>query len=370
MQLEYRMPTEFVMEENCVDKNADRFAGYGKKALIVTGASSAKKTGALGDVLAALEKNGQDYALFDRAEPNPLIESVYAGVAFAKGEGVNFVIAIGGGSPMDTAKAIAVVAAQDGDIPRERLFTGPYKKPPLSMVFIPTTAGTGSEVTPYAVLTDHSVQNKATLVTVDSFPDLALLDGKYLVGMPHHIMVNTVVDAMSHSMEGMLSAKANPFTDLLAVESIRLISQCFPALKGNNLSGEQRERLLYASTLGGMVITRTGTTIVHGMGYPMTYHRDIDHGRANGLLLPAFMAFTAGTRPDRVQLVLDAFGAKDVETFAAALDELLGKREKFTLEELEMYTMASDSPRKTQNCIVPPSREDIAAIYAQALLQD
>lgn len=369
MQLEYRMPTEFVLEENCVRKNRDRMAAFGHNALIVTGASSAVKTGALDDILAALKENGQGYILFDKAEPNPSIESVYAGVAFAREEGADFVIAIGGGSPMDTAKAIAVLAAQESDVPRERLFTGPYEKLPLPMVFVPTTAGTGSEVTPYAVLTDHTIQNKSTLVTRDSFPDLALLDGKYLTNMPHHIMVNTVIDALSHSMEGMLSVKANPFTDLLAMESIHLISQCFPALKKNDLDAAQREQLLYASMLGGMVITRTGTTIVHSMGYPMTYHRDIDHGRANGLLLPAFMAFTAKTRPDRVQLLLDAFGVEDVNGFAVALDSLLGEREAFALEELEIYTVASDNPQKARNCIVAPSREDIAAIYAQALLK-
>ena len=141
MKLQYWMPSRFILEENCVRNHAGDFAGYGKKALIVTGAGSAKRTGALDDMLFALAQNGQDHAIFDRAEPNPSIESVYSGAEFARSEGVDFVVAIGGGSPMDSAKAIALLAVQD--IPKAKLFSGPYDERILPMVFVPTTAVQG-----------------------------------------------------------------------------------------------------------------------------------------------------------------------------------------------------------------------------------
>lgn len=155
---QYYMPSKILMGEDCVQTNSEAFLKMGKKALIVTGEHSAKKNGSFDDIIKVLSSNGQTWALFDKIMSNPTIESVYEGAAIARSEQVDFIIAIGGGSPMDAAKAINLLACQD--IPESELFRGQYTDEILPMVMVPTTAGTGSEVTPFAVLTDNRAQTK------------------------------------------------------------------------------------------------------------------------------------------------------------------------------------------------------------------
>ena len=216
--------------------------------MIVTGKNSARLNGSLDDIIKVLSSNGQEWALFDKIMSNPTIECVYEGAAFAKTENVDFIIAIGGGSPMDAAKAINLLACQD--IPEDKLFNGQYSEEILPMILVPTTAGTGSEVTPYAVLTNNRAQTKTSIASHILFPKVAILDAKYMENLPKEITVNTAIDALSHSIEGMLSLRANPITDSIALDSIRRISRCFESLKTGELTREQRFELLYASTCG------------------------------------------------------------------------------------------------------------------------
>lgn len=160
MNLGFYMPTKVIVGKDCVRENSDVFK-IGKKALIVTGKKSAKLSGALDDVKYALEKNNIEYVIFDKVMSNPTVECVYDGAETAMEEEVDFVIAIGGGSPMDSAKAIALLAVSD--IERKNLFDGNIGNKALPMIHIPTTAGTGSEVTPYAILTNHENRQKRVL---------------------------------------------------------------------------------------------------------------------------------------------------------------------------------------------------------------
>ena len=149
--MRFYMPTQVIMEDNCIANNSALIKSFGKKAMLVTGKSSAIKNGSQADVVKVLNENGQEYVVYNDIMTNPTVECAYEGAAFAKENKVDFVIAIGGGSPMDAAKAIALLARQD--IKKEELFAGNYTNDVLPMIFIPTTAGTGSEVTPYSILT-------------------------------------------------------------------------------------------------------------------------------------------------------------------------------------------------------------------------
>ncbi len=353
------------MGEDCVHSNSSSFLEMGKKALIVTGKHSAKRNGSFDDIIKVLNSNGQTWALFDKVMSNPTIECVYKGAAFAKSENVDFIIAIGGGSPMDAAKAISLLACQD--IPEDKLYGGQYSDEILPMVLVPTTAGTGSEVTPYAILTNDREQTKKSISSQILFPKIAILDAKYMDNLPKEIAVNTAIDALSHSIEGMLALRANSITDSIALESIRRISRCFDSLKSGKLSKTQRFELLYASTLGGMVIANTKTTAVHSLGYSLTYFHGIDHGRANGLLLGEFLKYIQKSLPERVYEILSAMGLSTVSQFIDLLDELLGEREKLTDEQIEKYVAITAKSGNVKNSPIIPSKEDLTEILKSSL---
>lgn len=220
----FYMPVKLIKGYNCVKESERVFKDIGCKAIIVCGKTSARACGALDDVLEVLKCNGQDYIIFDEIMPNPTIDIVYKGAEIAKQEAADFVIAIGGGSPMDSAKSIAVLALED--VKKENIFKGGFTKA-LPMIHIPTTAGTGSEVTPYSILTNDAVQSKMTMSSPVMFPDFALLDGKYMESLPYELTVNTAVDALSHSVEGMLSKKSTVFSDMAAKKKHRNDSSAF-----------------------------------------------------------------------------------------------------------------------------------------------
>ncbi len=366
MNLQFFMPTRIIMGEDCIVENADVLKKMGKKALIVTGSRSAKVNGSLEDVLKALNSNGQPSVIFDKVMSNPTIDCVYEGAAFAKSEDADFVIAIGGGSPMDAAKAIALLSCQE--VPREKLFSGEYEPKVLPMAFVPTTAGTGSEVTQYSILTNDEAKTKTTLAAPFLFPAVSFLDSKYMESLSKTTTINTAVDALSHSVEGFLSNRANAISDVLALESIGILAKQFDNLKNFTLTGEDRSDLLYASTLGGMVIAHTGTTAVHSMGYSLTYFKDIDHGRANGLLIAEFLKLVEKTKPERIKIMLDKMNLTDLEAFQGILEVLLGEKEKITKEELESYAAIAIKAKNITNCIITPTQDDLINIYETVFL--
>ena len=191
--IHFSLPTHVFLETDAVAHHAALFA-RGKKAMIVTGRTSAKRNGAQDDVVAALAQHQIPYVLYDAVPSNPDIETCYEGARIAKEAGADFVIAIGGGSPMDAGKAIALLAASP--LSRDQLFTGPYTAA-LPLIHIPTTSGTGSEVTPYAILSDDEAQTKRSIATPLLFPQVALLDPKYQAQLPHRTTVNTALDALT-----------------------------------------------------------------------------------------------------------------------------------------------------------------------------
>jgi len=249
MQLQFHMPTRIFFEPGCVQNHADIFKRLGRKALIVTGRTSAAASGALDDVKRALDAQGLPWAVFDQVRSNPSVASVYEGAAFARAQNADFIIGIGGGSPMDAAKAIALLARQD--IPEERLFAGGYTADVLPTVLIPTTAGTGSEVTPYAVLTNDRAETKMSIGSDHLFPAYALLDARYTLGLPRAATINTAIDALAHAVEGMLTVRANALSDAIAQESIAQIAACLPALQTDRLTLADRRALLNAPLLAG-----------------------------------------------------------------------------------------------------------------------
>lgn len=361
MKFSFYMPTNIISGENCIIQNAETFKGFGSKAMIVCGKHSAEASGALDDVCKAIEKNNQSFCIYNKIMSNPTIQCVYEGAEFAKSNGADFVIAIGGGSPMDAAKAIALLAVQD--IPAENLFNPScFADKVLPMIFVPTTAGTGSEVTPYSILTNHAAQTKTSIATPLIFPKIAFLDGKYTESLSMKTTINTAIDALSHAIEGILSVRSGTVTEALACRSIEMIASCFDSLEKGELSKEQRNILLEASAMAGMVIAQTGTTSVHVMGYSLTYFKDIDHGRANGLLLGNTLEYIESQNPELIKKVLTPLNMS-CEQFKSVLGRLLGEKEQLTEEEIFKFTEKASENKNLNNGKVPPNKEDIYKIY-------
>ncbi len=316
----YYMPTKVYSEPGCVEKHGGELASFGNRAMIVTGRSSAKKSGALADVTAALERGGRSYVIFDRVEENPSMETVMEARNMALAEGVDFFIGIGGGSPMDAAKAIALMAANPQE--DEGVFYTPKALPHLPVVCIPTTCGTGSEATPYAILTRHALRTKKS-ISHKIFPALALLDAKYLTTMSRTGLVNTCVDALAHLLESYLNTNTNELNRICSREGLVVWGRFKDRLMEDRLCEADYWDMLHASMIAGMAITHTGTSIPHGLSYPVTYELGVPHGRAVGMFLGGFVE----SYPDQgaAQEAMALLGFEDTACFHRYVTELLGE---------------------------------------------
>lgn len=365
-KFQYFMPTKVLLGENVILNNSELISKLGSKAFVITGKSSSKKNGSLEDVIKALNKENISYCIFDQVEENPSLETVEEASRIGREEKVDFIIGIGGGSPIDSSKAIGIMV-KNPHCSIEDLF-GKTKLLGLPMVAVPTTAGTGTEVTQYAIFTDHKLQTKRNFGQ-QIFPDLALLDAKYLNSIPDHITINTAVDALSHLIEGYLSTNANILGDTFAEKGFELFSECLEALKNKSFNGEIREKLLLASTLGGMVIAQAGTSLPHGMGYALTYFNGIAHGRANGLILKAYLELSSNMH--KVEKILSNLKFQNIDEFGKCMEELIGKETSVTEEEIIKYSKAMISNKdKLKNHPFEVAEEDILNMYRKSLLNN
>lgn len=364
MEFIYNIPSKIIFSRNAVALSSGELKKCGAKALIVTGKKSAKLNGSYNDIIAALDKEKIQHHLFDRIEANPSVETVREAAEEARAQRADFIIGIGGGSPLDAAKAIAILASNDID--DETLFSGIFPVKPLPLVAVPTTAGTGSEVTPYSILTYNKIKNKKSISSDTIFPVLSLLDPAYTETLNITTTVNTAIDALSHSVEGYLSKRATAVIEPFAIESITILSRELKQLaKGKTPAYESREQLLYASMLAGIVIAHTGTTIVHAMGYPLTYYRDIDHGRANGLLMYQYLKFLQGS-DKKVKRILSAMDMT-LDQFGETIGTLLGEKEILTDDEIALFTATAESAQKNiANTSLAPASDDIKSIFIKS----
>ncbi|WP_301860586.1 iron-containing alcohol dehydrogenase family protein [uncultured Megasphaera sp.] len=349
---QYEMPTKVYFGKDCIAQSGDVLAQFGRKALLVTGRHSAKINGAQQAVTDKLDALGIEWVLFDEVESNPSIETVRRAAEVGRNEQVGCVIAIGGGSPMDAGKVIALLCTNDLD--DTALFTGPYC-PPLPIIAVPTTSGTGSEVTKVAVLTNPHAGTKQSVGSPLIFPKIAFVDPTFTVGVSRRVTIDTAIDALSHAVEGYLSTGSTPMSDVWAEEAMRFLGIHLDALD-QELSYAVREDLMYASTLAGIVIAQTGTTLIHGMGYQLTYYKGLSHGRANGILFPAYMKLMEEAVPDKTAKIWELLDVSGLEEFTEIMKKLMPGTVDLTEEEIELYTKLTmpTSAVKRTSCEVTP----------------
>lgn len=364
MKFKYSMPTEIYFGEDVVLKNKEVFSIIGKKALIVTGRSSAKKNGSYDDVSKALSKIGVEHVLFDEVEENPSLETIGKGSNIGKDNQVDFVIGIGGGSPMDAAKAMAIFI-KNPEINMDNIFSsGRLESVPV--VAVATTSGTGSEVTQYSIVTSNKEKTKKNLGQA-IFPKVAFLDSKYTNDLPYDITVNTAIDAFTHLLEGYLNANSTYMSDIYGEKGFELFKYCFEKLVSKELDSEFRSKVMMASTMAGIQIAQNGTSLPHGMGYPLTYFKGLPHGLANGILTIEYLKSFKDQR--RIERMLGILDFTHIEELESIFKSLINVKIDITLEEIEEYSKNFiNNKDKLKNHTEEIGLEDIVRIYSKSLL--
>lgn len=259
-----------------------------ERVLIVSDQRVFEKSGAVEAIADSLRH--LDVGLFCDVEPNPSFATIDAGGAAARDSGSQLVIGLGGGSPMDVAKGIAVLATNDTSM-QCVMCGGELIREPLPVICIPTTSGTGSEVTPYAVFSDPEDQSKQGYSHPGLFPICALIDPQLTFSMPKSVVIDTGLDVLTHAIEAYLSTEAMPFSDLFALRAVEVVLDNLAAAAGKD--PDAMTAMSYAATSAGVAIAHAGTILLHVMGYPLTVFHQVPHGRANAALLPVFMEFMA-----------------------------------------------------------------------------
>ena len=298
MDMSFYMPVNVITGEECVSRSAGALA-LGKHAFIVTGRTSARASGALADMTAALDGQGIRYTVFDRASENPLASMCREGGEVCRQVGADFVIGIGGGSALDAAKAVAAFAVCP-DADTESIFDADFVTHKiLPIAAIPTTSGTGSEANAYAVLTlDDGIRKKTLKHIPGTYPRVSFVDPRYTYSLNENYTVSTALDALSHAIESYLSPKSNEASEMYALFAAEHIWDVL--FEGADSEGEkdaggytptQRRRLSMASMAAGIAINRTGTGFPHPMGYSITLSDGIPHGRACGAFEGAYIEY-------------------------------------------------------------------------------
>lgn len=287
--MQFYMPTKVFEEKDCVKNHAQEIVSLGTKALIVTGRHSSRVNGSLDDVLNVLKQGKIESVIFDEVEENPSIETVMKARDIGIENDVDFVIGLGGGSAMDASKAIALMIYHK-DQEASYLYTKNVDGTTVPMIAIPTTCGTGSEVTPVSVLTIHAQKTKGS-IPHKIFAKYAFIDGKYLKFAPKHVLHNTAVDALAHLWESYINAKATDYSRMCVHEGMVVWAKSKDVLLGKKeATDEDYANMMRASAFAGMAIAQTGTSLPHGLSYPMTYDLHMPHGQAVGYFLGGYLS--------------------------------------------------------------------------------
>lgn len=285
-----------------------------KKAFVCSGPTIFKH-GVTGKVTDVLEKAGCAYEVYTNIKENPTIENVQSGVEAYKASGADFIIAIGGGSPMDTAKAIGIIInnPEFADV-RSLEGVAPTKNPCVPIIAVPTTAGTAAEVTINYVITDVEKKRKFVCVDTHDIPIIAVVDPDMMSSMPKGLTAATGMDALTHAIEGYITKAAWEITDMLHLKAIEIISSSLRGAVENTPEG--REGMALGQYIAGMGFSNVGLGIVHSMAHALGAVYDTPHGVANAILLPTVMEYNADATGEKYRDIAKAMGVEGTETMS------------------------------------------------------
>ena len=361
MKNKYFIPTINFIKQNSLKNIARLLPPFSKNVLLVTGKNSAKKFGFTNTVIDSLNSANINVFLFDNVEEDPAIETANAAATTAIENNCDTVIGLGGGSPLDAAKAAAVSAATKISV-ATLLETKQKSSKKLFFIAVPTTAGTGSEATQYSLLTDKKRSTKQNLATENSFPNIALLDAELTTSMPKNLTRNTGIDALTHAIEGYLTTRANPYTDLLAEAAMKTIVSNLRIVIKEPENIAAREKMLLASNIAGRVIAHTGTSACHALGYYLTLVKGVPHGLANAVLLGRVINWVKKFSPEKVN-VIEKILKSSVNDFIESFEiNTVLDNYKMTEKDIDAMTEIAAARGSTKATPGSPSKQQLIEI--------
>ncbi len=379
MAYQFVVPDRTIIGEDSLKQSLPAIKAIGKKALIVTG-KVVTKAGIVNVLTDLLEQEGISYEIFNEITSEPTDYMIEQGVMVYKDKECDFIIGIGGGSPLDSAKAIGAMSVLEGEISDYlgKEIEGDFP----SMVLIPTTAGTGSEATKFTIITDSKRDVKMLLKGDALLPRLAVIDPSLSMSAPKSVTSATGMDALTHAVESYTSRKGNPITDIFALSAIKRIFTYLPIAYSNGEDKKAREELAIAAYEAGICINNASVTLIHGMSRPIGALFHVPHGVSNAMIIKEGLAFALDGCYDRFADIARTIGAAAYEeteetaanAFLRALEELCITVEIPTLREygidkedfekridkMAEDAMASGSP---SNTIKDVKKDDLIQIY-------
>lgn len=381
MSFNFTCAPRTIFGEGALETAAPYIADFGKKALIVTG-KIITKTGLAAKVQDVLSVRGISSVVFNDLPGEPDDKMIDAALSVFKSEKCDFIIGLGGGTPLDTAKAVAAMAVLPGKLSdyAGKEMSGDF----APLVLIPTTAGTGSEATKFFVYTDTATDAKLLMKGDALLPKLAVIDFTYTISSPVSITVATGMDALTHAVEAYTSKKANPVTDIYCLDAIKRIFKYLPLAAKDGNDKTAREQMSLAAYEAGVCINNSSVTLVHGMSRPIGALFHVPHGISNAMLITECLRFALdgeGAEERFAKIALEIGEAEKSDSTSAASKKFLDALERLTktlsvpslreygidLEKFEASeekmasdALASGSPANTRKAI---SKEDIIAIY-------
>ena len=361
----------------------DVVADFGATRALIISDQGVARAGLIARPQALLEAAGVAVTVLDNTPPEPDVDQVEAIFAAARAQSFDLVIGIGGGSAMDVAKIVAVLLNNPVTL-RELLNKAPIAKRGIPTLMIPTTAGTGSEATPNSIFLVPEDELKVGIVSPRLVPDCVILDPGLSVGLPPAITASTGMDALTHAIECYMSKKGNPFSELLALKAITLITRSIRRAFSHGSDLDARHDMLLGALYGGMCIATSSTTAVHALAYPLGGKYRIAHGVSNAILLPYVMRFNGVGNEEKfldvaIAMGIDVAGLTPQQATTAMIDGLFAlnrdlsipvdlKQWNITAADLEtLVDGAASVTRLLDNNPRPMSRADIGAIYSQLI---
>lgn len=367
----FYMPVKLYTGEGCLAEHGWEIEKYGKRFLILTGRSSASRSGALRCLLSVIGSFGGEYLLYDRIGANPPVsacaEAGREGAAF----GAEAVIGVGGGSPLDAAKAAAVFLANPS-IGEEELYSRAWTSEPAPVILVGTTAGTGSEVTPVSVLTDskgrkHSIRDDAV------YASLAFGDPSFTYSMPRALTLSTGIDAVAHCVESWFSKKATDLSRAASASGIRkIVGPLSAAAAGGELTPDERSDIYSGSLLGGIAISVTGTCFPHNVGYYLTESRGLSHGLACAVFMEDLLRFELGICPEYASALFRDSGTSFEGLSALAAGCLAGSAAEgisMTEDEIERVLPRWENAGSVKNTVGTPDTCCLSGILRSHFLK-
>ncbi len=380
--MKFFMPAVNQMGNGCLEAAITDICKLGyQKALIVTD-KVLNEIGLVGSVAEKLGAQGITSVIFDGTQPNPTVGNVEAGLELLKEGECDFIISLGGGSPHDCAKGIALVASNGGRI---QDFEGVdvSEKPQFPLISVNTTAGTASEITRFCIITDEARHVKMAIVDKNTTPLMSVNDPALMVDMPKSLTAATGMDALTHAVEAYVSTAATPVTDCCAIKAIELIHEHLETAVSDGKNMEAREQMAYAQLLAGMAFNNASLGYVHAMAHQLGGFYDLPHGVCNAILLPHVQAYNAQVCPERLSHVAKAMGVNVEGLSAEAGAEKALEAIKTLSAKIEipaglkvLGVKEEDFPTLTENALKDAcgltnpkqaTAEEITAIFASAM---